>query len=104
MLKQSVRSFNFSKVTADRTIASRPLIGEAVDTSLDTSAVPPSVAPRLPMRWLQAARGAWRAARRRADDRRMLQAMGDAELRDLGIGRGEAGHLTQAGAKSCGRW
>lgn len=75
-----------------------------MDTLLNTSAAPTDAMPKLPMRWLQAACSAWRASRRRAADLRMLQAMGDAELRDLGIGRGEAGHLTQPGAKSRGPW
>lgn len=68
-----------------------------MDTLLKTAAVNPAVAHRRrPLRWLQTAIQAWRAMRRRAADRRVLQAMSDAELRDMGIGRGEAEHLTQA--------
>ncbi|MCR5865342.1 MAG: DUF1127 domain-containing protein [Aquincola tertiaricarbonis] len=77
-----------------------------MDTLLDTSTAPPAGAarPLPPMRWLQAAHDAWRAARRRAADFRTLQAMGEAELRDLGIGRGEAGHVIRCGGKSRGPW
>lgn len=65
-------------------------------TLLKTAAAHPAAGQRRrPLRWLQAALAAWRAMRRRAADRRALQAMSDAELRDLGIGRGQADHLTR---------
>ena len=65
-------------------------------TLLKTAATHPAAGQRRrPLRWLQAALAAWRAMRRRAADRRALQAMSDAELRDMGIGRGEADHLTR---------
>lgn len=44
--------------------------------------------------WLRCA-AAWRAARRRAADRRLMQAMSARDLRDLGIGRGEARHWAE---------
>ncbi|MEF7613321.1 DUF1127 domain-containing protein [Aquincola sp. MAHUQ-54] len=46
--------------------------------------------------WCRRCTGAWRAARRRAADRRLMQAMNAHELRDLGIGRGEARHWADA--------
>lgn len=76
-----------------------------MDTLLDNAAVK-SAARRTsrPLCWLQAALQAWRAMRRRAADRRALQAMSDAELRDMGIGRGEADHLTRPGDRLHRPW
>lgn len=75
-----------------------------MDTPLHTPAVVRPLPLRRPLRWLQAARTAWQSARRRAADRRALQAMGEAELRDLGIGRGEATYLSQPDAKPRAPW
>lgn len=95
MLKQSVRSFNFSFMGCASTIGFL-FRGEAMETLLKTAAVTPAAWNRRgPLRWLQSARRAWLAMRRRAADRRALQAMSEAELRDMGIGRGEADHLTR---------
>lgn len=103
MLKQSVRSFNFSSGARLRTI------GVITREPAMTTISPPTSAPRRQRLlhaigyWLRHPADAWRAARRRAADRRLLQAMSDAELRDLGLGRGEAAHWTQAAERMAQR-
>jgi uncharacterized protein YjiS (DUF1127 family) len=53
--------------------------------------------PRL-VCWLASCRqrcaAAWRAQRRRGEDRRILQDMSERDLRDIGLGRGDVPYVT----------